>query len=389
MRILHLTTLLQGGAGRAIADLACAQQRAGHWVDVVASATAPEGYANYTAYLEQMRDAGVDLHLVDSMFSRELADNLHVVHYLLDRDLLSGTSVVHAHAATPALVGLLARGASGRRVPMVETMHGWGIRKTPAQQRADVAVMNTVERLVVPASSSAAVLRAAGVTREEIAVVAYGVDSADEDAEAPWDVMQLVQGLHRLGRTVFCCVGTIGERKNQVAIVDAMARLDDPARAACLFVGDGDPSALKAHADRLGVGHAVHVLGYRTDAPSVARASDWYILPSRSEGQPLSILEAYRDGVPVMASRIPELAELVHDGETGLLFDQDNPRALADRMNDALQMTREQLNAQRARARRRFDASFTLQAMVHGYADEYLRARTALHASGASTGAAA
>ncbi len=388
MRILHLTTLLQGGAGRAIADLACAQQRAGHWVDVVTSATAPEGYGNYPAYLEQLRDAGVDLHLVDSMFSRELAANLHVVQHLLDRDLLSGTTVVHAHAATPALVALMAKGASGRRVPVVQTMHGWGVRKSAAQQRADVAVMNIVERLVVPASSSADVLRSAGVSRADIAVVAYGVE--DDVSSAPASaIRELIDTLRGQQRTVFCCVGTIGERKNQTAIVEAIARMNDPSRVACLFVGDGDASALLARAEALGVDHAVHALGYRTDAPSIARAADWYILPSRSEGQPLSILEAYRDGVPVMASRIPELAELVHDGDTGLLFDHDDPGNLAARMSDALRMTHEARDGQLVRARSRFEAAFTLQAMVLGYAAEYAHARTALHAAGSTAGAAA
>lgn len=388
MRILHLTTLLQGGAGRAIADLACAQQRAGHWVDVVTSATAPEGYGNYPAYLEQLREAGVDLHLVDSMFSRELAANLHVVQHILDRDLLSGTTVVHAHAATPALVALMAKGASGRRVPVVQTMHGWGLKKSPVQQRADVAIMNIVERLVVPAPSSAEVLRSAGVSRADIAVVAYGVDE-DVSSTPASDVRDLIEALRRQHRTVFCCVGTIGERKNQVAIVEAMARLDEPSRVACLFVGDGDASALVARAEALGVGHAVHALGYRTDAPSIARAADWYILPSRSEGQPLSILEAYRDGVPVMASRIPELAELVHDGDTGLLFDQEAPADLAARMDEAVRMTQGARDAQRTRARSRFETSFTLQAMVRGYAAEYAHARSALHAAGTSAGAAA
>ena len=133
----------------------------------------------------------------------------------------------------------------------------------------------------------------------------------------------------------------------------------------------------------------MHALGYRTDAPSIERAADWYILPSRSEGQPLSILEAYRDGVPVMASRIPELAELVHDGDTGLLFDQEAPADLAARMDEAVRMTQGARDAQRTRARSRFETSFTLQAMVRGYAAEYAHARSALHAAGTSAGAAA
>src|SRR5688572_30966960 len=69
--ILHLTTFLQGGAGRAIADLACAQQAAGHRVTVVTSDTAHGEFGNYREYLDRLRAADVALHLCDSLFSRE------------------------------------------------------------------------------------------------------------------------------------------------------------------------------------------------------------------------------------------------------------------------------------------------------------------------------
>lgn len=378
MRIVHLTTLLQGGAGRAIADLACWQCRAGHTVDVVTSATAPDGYANYPRYLDELRVSGVGVHLVDSMFSRNPADNLEVVRYLVSRQWLADAVVVHAHAATPALVAMLARRATSSAVPVVQTMHGWGVRKTAAQQRDDVQVMDQVDALVVPAPSSAEVLRQVGVTRDEIAVVSYGVAAAPAEPDAA-DVAALVQQLHSEGRTVFCCVGTIGERKNQAVVVDALVQMDT-ARVACLFVGDGDGAALAARAQALGVASAVHVLGYRPDAAAVARAADWYILPSHSEGQPLSILEAYRDGVPVLASRTPELAELVADDETGLLFDQTDATAVAARMTDAVGMDEARRDQLRRRGRERFDVRYSLDAMVRGYAAQYVRASQMLEA---------
>lgn len=52
MRILHLTTFLQGGAGRVVTDLALEQQRAGHDVRVITSATGLNGYCNYDGYID-------------------------------------------------------------------------------------------------------------------------------------------------------------------------------------------------------------------------------------------------------------------------------------------------------------------------------------------------
>ncbi|MEZ5284166.1 MAG: glycosyltransferase [Vicinamibacterales bacterium] len=59
------------------------------------------------------------------------------------------------------------------------------------------------------------------------------------------------------------------------------------------------------------------------------------MLPSRSEGQPLAVLEAFCDGVPVIASRIPELDELTDSGATGWLFDPGDATALATMLSAA------------------------------------------------------
>src|SRR5262249_28342665 len=157
-------------------------------------------------------------------------------------------------------------------------------------------VMNTVDALVVPAETSANVLRSAGVERQ-IAIVPYGVS---EESRIPGDDVLSEIAEHRAaGRTIFACVGTVGERKNQAALVDGLAMLPEPARVVCLFAGDGSTQALQALAERRGVAGSVRVLGYRADASAIAKAADWFILPSRSEGQPLSIIEAFRDRVPV------------------------------------------------------------------------------------------
>ena len=105
--VLHLTTFLQGGAGRAITDLACAQHAAGHSVTVVASDTACGEFGNYPEYLERLRAAGVMLHLRDSLFARDISKSMRVAEMLCQSLDASRLDVIHAHAAVPAFIGLL------------------------------------------------------------------------------------------------------------------------------------------------------------------------------------------------------------------------------------------------------------------------------------------
>ena len=128
MRILHLATFLQGGAGRVITDLAIGQHRAGHEVVVVTSRTGCPGYEHYGAYIDALTAARVPLHLIDSLFTRDYAANLAVVEGLSRiHPARHEPEVIHAHAAIPTLIGMLWAGSRGLPVPVVQTMHGWGI----------------------------------------------------------------------------------------------------------------------------------------------------------------------------------------------------------------------------------------------------------------------
>src|SRR5262245_12810218 len=126
MRILHVSTFLQGGAGRIIAALAIAQRRAGHDVVVVADSGQHTGYESYPEYITGLREAGVPFHTVTSTFTRDVALNVRAVEELTallgDRTV----DIAHTHAAIPTLVARLALSSRGS-TPLLQTMHGWGI----------------------------------------------------------------------------------------------------------------------------------------------------------------------------------------------------------------------------------------------------------------------
>ena len=370
MRILHLSTFLQGGAGRAITDLALEQQASGHDVLVAVDACDEPGYQSYDEYLVRLEAAGVAVHRIHSTFKRDLVRNLNALQALRAIPDVDRLDVVHAHATVPSMIGRLLTAPARRPAPVVQTMHGWGVNKTAEQALSDVIVLNVVDEVVVPSKTSADLLCALGVAPQLLSIVPYGV-RGDELRALPDSDAGLLADLKRRWNLVLGCVGTIGERKNQRLVIDALAQVRG-AVVGCVFIGDGDTRGLAEYARARGVGDRTVVLGYRPDASQYLRRTDACVLASRSEGQPLAILEAFRDGVPVIAADIDELRELVEHRVTGLLFAREDARSLAATIESA---ARGAARALTVKARGQYEARYTIARMVDGYAEVYDRAQ--------------
>jgi glycosyltransferase involved in cell wall biosynthesis len=97
------------------------------------------------------------------------------------------------------------------------------------------------------------------------------------------------------------------------------------------IAGDGPRmEELRALADSLGIANHVSFLGHREDVPALLAAADAFVLPSRSEAFPNGAIEAMAAGLPVVASAVGGLLDLIEPGRTGLLVEPDNVQALAD-----------------------------------------------------------
>jgi glycosyltransferase involved in cell wall biosynthesis len=94
-----------------------------------------------------------------------------------------------------------------------------------------------------------------------------------------------------------------------------------------------------------------------TDIPALLRTADVFVLSSRWEGLPLAIIEAMMSGLPVVGTRVGGVAEVMVDGETGLLVPPKDPEALASALNRLLEdagLRRQMGEAGRRRALDRF-----------------------------------
>jgi glycosyltransferase involved in cell wall biosynthesis len=131
-----------------------------------------------------------------------------------------------------------------------------------------------------------------------------------------------------------------------------------------LIVGDGpERPALERLARELGVDSSVRLLGSRSDVPDILDTLDIAVCCSNSEGSPLSVMEYMGAGLPVVASAVGGLPDLIEPGVNGLLVPPGDPSALAEALADLLGDP-ERAQAMGARGRERQRAEFDIDVLV-------------------------
>ena len=139
---------------------------------------------------------------------------------------------------------------------------------------------------------------------------------------------------------VVSILANLAPHKGQETAIRALGGLSRAGVPAELWIAGEDRSGggsyerqLRELAASLNVTARVRFLGFRSDAPKLLQASDAFVLPSTHEGLPLSILEAQACGVPVVASDIPGVREIIDDGVTGFIVSADDPDGYSERLS--------------------------------------------------------
>jgi glycosyltransferase involved in cell wall biosynthesis len=131
---------------------------------------------------------------------------------------------------------------------------------------------------------------------------------------------------------VIVSVGSLVENKGHHVLIESVRMLcSEKPPFKVLIAGDGPQrSVLQDYVDRCGLSSTVMFVGVVKDVRQVLRAADIFVLPTvHREGLSLAVLEAMQHGLPVIASRIGGVPELVDDGVTGILVTPNDPRILA------------------------------------------------------------
>ncbi|GII78704.1 hypothetical protein Sru01_36860 [Sphaerisporangium rufum] len=234
--------------------------------------------------------------------------------------------VVNCHSPLPAVVLRLGLPPGRRRPPLVSTVHLVTHRRSVLL--ADRATRRLDDHTV---AVSEEIARCATARRRRgVSVRRHGVDLAAQRRHAAEAAVIRKELDVPDGACLVAHVANFHPVKDHATLVEAAARVTaaDP-RALFLLAGTGPLlPRISGRVAALGLDR-VRLLGLVPDAARLVAAADLLVLSSCSEGLPVVVMEAFAAGVPVVATRVGGLPDLVTDGENGLLVPPGDPGALA------------------------------------------------------------
>jgi glycosyltransferase involved in cell wall biosynthesis len=190
------------------------------------------------------------------------------------------------------------------------------------------APLRYIDRFVASSRHELEILGRMGFPPERCEVIPLWI----EDAPPLLPDESILQGVER---PIVLFIGQLTPRKGFDLLVEALPAVVARYPLATFVFVSHNPAAraqMEELATQLGVRRNLHFAGRVTEEQKLAlmRAASCIAIPSRYEGFGLPLLEAMQAGVPLVASRIPVIDEIVSDGEDGLLFEFENPTALAE-----------------------------------------------------------
>ncbi|MGQ9826402.1 MAG: glycosyltransferase family 4 protein [Roseiflexus sp.] len=255
--------------------------------------------------------------------------------------------ILHCHQMiSPMTLALMGRALPGKR--LIINPHGRG-------SRGDVAKITRLRPLTGKLRVAAALrwgdafvaiardiheeLRTMGVPESCIWDIPNGVDVARFVPATPEEKRALRRELHLpVDEPLFMFVGRLTVAKALDVLLNAWAQRDATlTRARLVLVGDGELRQSLMEQTRMpGLEQSVIFVGSTTTTIPYLRAADAFVLPSRTEGMPVALLEAMACGLPCVATRVGGSAELIEDGQNGRLVLPEDVAALARALPEAL-----------------------------------------------------
>jgi glycosyltransferase involved in cell wall biosynthesis len=357
-RLLHVVTSSDfGGTETAVRELALRLNRAEFAVRVCSLRPGGRVAAEIAA-------GGVPVVSLDMAEQPRLPELLRGVRRLARLIDEAEIELVHSFLYRANVVARLGARLSRRRPPVISSQRSLG----PTGARFSAIASRWTRRLchrVVAVSQAVRreVVRHEGLEPAQVAVIPNGVDAGR------------FESCRRGGRTdalgltgAAVVVGGVGRLAPEKGFADLLRALAltrrTTAAIALVLVGDGpERAALRTLADHLGLADAVHFLGTRGDLREVYGGLDILALPSLEEGSPNVLLEAMAAGLPVVATSVGGVPEIVQDGRTGILVPPAAPGALAQALSSlaADGAGRRRLGAEgQRRVRAEFDIGVTV-----------------------------
>ncbi|HQV69639.1 MAG TPA: glycosyltransferase family 4 protein [Thermoflexales bacterium] len=309
---------------------------------------------------ERARRAGAHVHIIPTL-KRQLHLVTDVGAIQDFKNLIDEVKpdLIHAHSSKAGMVSRVAGRICG--VPVVYTVHGWAFAEgAPATRRAiawvSEAMMSPLAaRIICVTSRDENYARTRGVLRNGNGLTIlhgisdHGAPRANPAAQPPRLIM----------------VARFSPQKDFLTLIQALPYLKERnLKFHVDFAGSGaEMHRSQKLAEHLGVSDYISFLGDRDDVPELLSQSQIFVLSTHYEGLPISILEAMRAGLPIVATNVDGVPEAVREGKNGLLVPRSNPLALAEAIGQMVESP--EMRAQMgAESRRMYETEFGVERML-------------------------
>lgn len=322
--------------------------------------------------LEEIRQAGVALYeiptLVRAISPLSDARATLALWRLFSRER---PDIVHTHTSKAGTVGRIAAWLA--RVPaVVHTPHGhvfygyFGRAMSEAIRLVERVLARITDRIVTLTERGAlehVQYRIAG--RGKFVTIPSGIRVAEFRSACGDPIVKRKELGLPLDGPLIGTVGRLVPIKGHAWLIRAIPRvLAEFPQACVVFIGDGPlADELRQLANEVGVGRNVVFLGTRQDVPACLAALDLFVFPSLNEGMGRALIEAMAVGLPVVATGVGGIPDVVVDGESGVLVPPKDAMALADAVRAMLRDPGRR-RAYGEAAKRRVDDRFDVEAMV-------------------------
>ncbi len=315
-------------------------------------ASGEEGYLT-----ERARGLGVAVHIIPHLgVPINPWQDWRATESILDLIRKTRPDVLHTHSFKAGALGRIAARIAG--TPSMFTAHGWAFADGVSLARRSIAIpcewllARLTHGIITVSEADHRLGQQYGVARQpKMSTVLNGVDPLPPVPErCGLEVPRIVM------------VGRFESPKDQSLLVRAVRQLERPFEL--WFVGDGSQRGrVEAETRSLGLQDRVRFFGTCRNVPEILAQAHIFVLTSRYEGLPISILEAMRSGLPVIANDVGGVSEEVDEGVTGFLIPRGDCVSLRDRLA-ALLDNRELRRSMGVRGRERFEREFSSQVMV-------------------------
>ena len=278
-------------------------------------------------------------------------------HWCRDRQF----AVVHACDMTSNIFGLTGAALAG--VPIrIGTRREITAGRSSTELAAQRAAYACAHVVVANAQAAADRLRLERVPAARIVVIPNGLDTSRTTSRPRTPPLRRI-----------VMVANLRPEKGHGVLIDAAVRLlaVSPDATFALVGGGHERARLEERVRNLGLAEAFTFHGHVEDVPAHLDRADIFVLPSTSEAFPNSVLEAMAAALPVVASRVGGIPEMIRDGATGRLVPPGDSRALAECLLDLMRAPAEAIRLGVA-ARADVAARFSFDRMVAGFERVYL-----------------